>query len=78
MIIILHVVTSVAVLVIYLVLPHERRGLALSFLPILRKSMAIFGARIVLNVRGVLTRNDHSSYISSIAFQTPSFRSNED
>lgn len=64
--------TSAANLVIYVVLPVERRGLVASLLPVLRGSMAIVGSRIVLNVRGVLTKgSDHSSNLSTMSFRTP-------
>ena len=62
---------SVANLVIYVVLPVDRRGLVASLLPILRGSMAIIGGRIVLNVRGILTGNEQLSHLSSMSFQTP-------
>ena len=59
-------------LALYVGLPVERRGLQSSFLPVLRGSMAIIGARLVLNVRGVLMEGSGLvSHLTTMAFQKP-------
>ena len=59
-------------LALYVGLPTERRGLQSSFLPVLRGSMAIIGARLVLNVRGVLMEGSGPvSHLTTMAFQKP-------
>ncbi|KAL5536569.1 hypothetical protein ACEPAF_391 [Sanghuangporus sanghuang] len=52
--------TSVGNLIIYTALPATRHGLLNSMLQVLRSTMSITGARILLNVRGVISTAQES------------------
>ena len=52
--------TSVGNLIIYTALPASRKGLLNSMLQLLRSTMSITGARILLNVRGVISTAQES------------------
>ncbi|OCB90896.1 hypothetical protein A7U60_g1857 [Sanghuangporus baumii] len=52
--------TSVGNLIIYTALPATRHGLLNSMLQVLRSTMSITGARILLNVRGVISTTQES------------------
>ncbi|EJD00125.1 uncharacterized protein FOMMEDRAFT_170143 [Fomitiporia mediterranea MF3/22] len=49
-------VASISNLVIYSALPAKRHGLLASMLQVLRSTMSITGSRILLNVRGVISK----------------------
>ena len=52
--------TSIGNLIIYTALPASRKGLLNSMLQLLRSTMSITGARILLNVRGVISTAQES------------------